>query len=182
MRITPQDRRLESWGDLSADAALRRFADEHGPAVGFCYRPRDTWWFRLDGTAVPVGPDGQARDLTGVFELRAFTPNHELRWRNHSGGTGPAVVVSDQPGASPRSARRLLWGVSTGWRDGWVTLGEARIGSLMVPLDTEVACGDHVAVELVEYTYEDGHGNVSVVDERLVRLVAVGSVVPGVAA
>lgn len=175
---TSPQRRVTHWGDLTATQALRRFTEEvAAPAIGFSYRPQDARWFRLATGGTPTGSDGGPFDLTGVFELRAFTVELELRWRNHSGGVGAAIVVEDAPGAAPTSYHRLLWGAPVEWRDGWVTLADARIGTFTVPVDApQPSHHTRIWLRAVEYSSEDEHGNVAVIDERLVALVAA---VPG---
>lgn len=179
---TTAQRQVRELGGLTAQAALRRFAEEVcAPAVGFCYRPRDARWFRLTGDGRPTGPDGEAFDLTGAFELRAFTPDCELRWRNRAAGSGAAILVSDAPGGAPEPYHRLLWGAPVAWRDGWITLTDARIGTFSVPVDVPApGRHDRIWLRAVEYTDQDEHGNVAVVDERLVALVvaAPGQEVP----
>ena len=178
---TTAQRQVRELGGLTARAALRRFAEEVAvPAVGFCYRPRDARWFRLTDDGAATGPDGEPFDLTGAFELRAFTGDCELRWRNRTAGTGPAILVSDAPGAAPEPYHRLLWGAPVAWRDGWVTLADARTSTYTVPVDAPTGHHDRIWLRAVEYTAQDEHGNVAVVDERLVALVvaAPGQEVP----
>lgn len=177
-------RHVEQVGtDQPYAAAVKAFAQTAQMAVGFCYSPVRAQWFRItDGAA--HGPNGPL-DLTGVFELRAFNRDRELRWWNTSGGRGPAVVVTeragDPDGDAPRRVERpyarLLWG--TREREltapaGWVRLLEGRIGTIEVPFAESVAAGGRVWLHAVEYVEEDEHGNVAVVDERLVGLSAIG--------
>ncbi|MEU7616634.1 CRISPR-associated protein Csx19 [Micromonospora rifamycinica] len=169
-------RDVSQLGHGTADRALCAFVDGRSAGIGFCYRPADARWFRFDADGVPRGADGTALDLTGVFELRAFTDDKELRWRNRSAGSGTAAVVCG-PGLGPHE--RLLWGTVVGPAPGpgWVALHDARIGVLHVPVDIPAggrapADGDLVWLQVVEYVEEDRHGNAAVVDERLVGLVA----------
>ncbi|MFY1651105.1 CRISPR-associated protein Csx19 [Solwaraspora sp. WMMB762] len=152
--------------------AMKDFASGGTAGVGFCYRPADVRWFRFGVDGVPTGPDGAALDLTGVFELRAFTAAEELRWRHVSGGSGSATGVG---GDGLAEHGRLLWGTVVGPAPGagWAALHDARIGVLHVPVDGPAPADGHLVwLRVVEYVEEDRHGNVAVVDERLVGLTA----------
>ncbi|MDG4765299.1 CRISPR-associated protein Csx19 [Solwaraspora sp. WMMD406] len=163
--------------------ALKEFASDGTAGVGFCYRPADVRWFRFDTDGVPTGPDGTALDLTGVFELRAFTAAEELRWRHVSAGSGTATSVTGGDGGECGECgdgvlaehQRLLWGTVVGPAPGpgWVALHDARIGVLPVPVDDPAPADGHLVwLRVVEYVEEDRHGNVAVVDERFTGLVA----------
>lgn len=177
--------------DVTSEAALVSFARTVAVAsIGFGYSPVAARWFRLDPDGSAWSHDRRAGrrpfDLTGVFELRAFTPTHELRWHNTTAQTGPAVIVGDGTAAAPDAPRRLaeepyqrlLWGeiATHDQRGGWATLRDGRIGTLDVPVDAgrlgAAQSGPaRVWLRAVEYVTEDDHGNVAVVDERLVDLV-----------
>lgn len=164
---------------LTAAAALAAFATEHSSAIGFAYAPQAAPWFRLRPDAAPCDAHLDPVNLTGVFELRAFDGDAELRWWNVPGEGSRAQVITDERMAGQGLAagytyRRLLWGQARpSQQDGWLTLFEARIGELRVPVDGQVEQGGRVWLEAVEYHREDEHGNVAVVDERLVGLTAV---------
>ncbi len=148
--------------------------------VGFAYSSSAAPWFRLDADGTPRDAQGDPLDLTGVFELRAFDADRELRWWHTGDGRGQARELTDHttgvPGArSWPPYRRLLWGAVTSAEQGWATLSEARIGSLEVPVPGPAPSGGHVWLKAVEYVAEDAHGNVAVVDERLIGLVVEGS-------
>ncbi|MFV2096630.1 CRISPR-associated protein Csx19 [Micromonospora sp. LOL_014] len=163
---------ISDLGRGTTGQALRMFVDRRTSGVGFCYRPVDVRWFRFGADGVPRGADGTALDMTGVFELRAFTAEKELRWRHCSAGSGTTAVVR---GHGLPEHRRLLWGTVVGPAPGpgWVTLHDARIGELHLPVGGPApADGDLVWLRAVEYVEEDRHGNVAVVDERLVGLIA----------
>jgi hypothetical protein len=69
----------------------------------------------------------------------------------------------------------LLWGERAKHHNsnGWLQLSTARIGSLNVPLPDDFSQGQRVYLKTVEYLAEvDDFGNVSVIDERLVKLEA----------
>lgn len=183
----PQQYRVcQQLGTVTSHQALSAFARQVGTrSVGFTYSPVTARWFRLDPDGSAWGYDQHAGrqplDLTGVFELRAFTQTHELRWCNTSAQTGPAVIVSDGDQAAPDTPRRLdehayqrlLWGTIES-RDpigDWVTLRDGRIGTLDVPVCDTAPGPGLVSLQAVEYVAEDEYGNVAVVDERLVDLV-----------
>lgn len=167
----------------TAQEALSAFATGGSgrDTVGFAYSSSAAPWFRLDADGTPRAAQGNPLDLTGVFELRAFDADRELRWWHTGDGRGQARELTVQTiGVSgarpmPRPYQRLLWGVVTAAEQGWATLSEARIGSLEVPVPGLAASGGHVWLEAVEYVTEDAHGNVAVVDERLTGLVVKGS-------
>lgn len=177
-----QERRHEELGSLTAAEALTAFAAlTTETAIGFCYRPETARWFRVDVGGTPTGPDGTRMELAGVFEVRAFTRTHELRWRAGERGTGPAVVVSDGTAASGQQPHlrddagydRLLWGVTIGQATGgWLSLYEARIGTLDIPFDGPAPPDGRIWLRAVEYEAEDQYGNVAVVDERLTSIVS----------
>lgn len=195
-------RTQEELGTNRPGEALRGFSARiAGPAIGFCYRVTDARWFRLSPDGTAYGPDGEPMDLTDVFELRAFTTTHELRWLHSSAGYGQALLISDTPvtgAAAAASAthsgdaaggttsestgpwrrdteyQRLLWGkADIPASNGWLWLRDTRIGLLPVPVDDQpkAAPPNQVWLSAVEYTQEDRYGNVTVVDERLTRLV-----------
>lgn len=175
-------------GILAPDEALATFARTAGAgAIGFCYSPAEARWFRLAVTGEARDDLGQLVDLGTVFEVRAFTADHELRWHRFSPESGSAVLVHEEPaagaqaGADPDGApqrfddapyRRLLWGTAHApSADGWLSLSAARIGTLRVPVNSS-STKARVWLEAVEYVARDTHGNASIVDERLVALVA----------
>jgi CRISPR-associated protein (TIGR03984 family) len=174
--------------DCRVSDALATFARlAVAPAVGFCYRPTDARWLRLDPNGTARGRTGSL-DLTGVFEVRAFTADHELRWLNTSAGYGDAVIVSDLADDVEASAEvhvdgawrdatssyeRLLWGTArTTNVEGWLRLSDNRIRQFDVPVDGPPLAEARVWLTAVEYLVEDEHGNISIVDERLTGLIA----------
>jgi CRISPR-associated protein (TIGR03984 family) len=162
----------------TAADALTGFASAGGEIVGFVYSPVDAPWFRIDDGA-PVGSDGKPIDLTGVFELRAFDGTRELRWWNVSGGEGNQFVLDHdalpagwRPG---KTYERILWGAVRTGGPKWTELFAARIGPLHVPIGGSPAEHSTIRLGVREYLVEDEHGNVSVVDERLVALTVAAS-------
>lgn len=173
--LLPLSRSYRVWEARTVDDALREFATTVStPAIGFCYRPSDARWFRLGADGTVTGPAATTFDLTAVFELRAFTGMHELRWLNESAGTGRGVLVSDDgSGVTPPTYHRLMWGAVVDQSDGWATLSAARIGTIKVPVDSPTSLiGRRIWLRAVEYEAEDEHGNVAVVDERITGLEA----------
>jgi CRISPR-associated protein (TIGR03984 family) len=171
---------------------LRVFGTTLSPegAVLLAYSPRRCFFARLgpDGTA--TGAAGAPIDLREVYEVRAFHSEAELRWRNDPGRSrrhqtviladrelGLALSPRPQPGVRGRLRQTyLLWGGgddSAGLGAGWSRLSNRRIGSLDVPLGG-VRPGQRVLLQAVEYLTEGEHGNVSVLDERLVGLEVAG--------
>ncbi|OZF37302.1 CRISPR-associated protein Csx19 [Rhodococcus sp. 14-2483-1-2] len=171
---------------ITATAALERFAnDEAAGVVGFVYTPNDAPWFRMT-------PDGaRLRDESAIpddaFELRAFTPEQELRWWRTSGfDQGKAVILSEAPvvdetsatgAAGPHPLRQgdarslLLWGTATfAYEDGWAQFTDRRVGDLWLPLETQPPTHSRARLAVVDYATRDEHGNVAVVDQRLLRI------------
>lgn len=164
-----------------------------GRPVGFGFSATAaTWWRVTDG--IPTTPKEPA-DLTGVYELVGFDGDRELRWRNEDAGHGTAVVLADLPellppgdcDISPKAVAtplgdpqpRILAGqVRRHENPGWVRLTAARYAPAEIPvspdpgidLDAKGKDTPLVVLDSVEYAAEDRHGNVSVVDRRLVRL------------
>jgi CRISPR-associated protein (TIGR03984 family) len=140
-----------------------------------------------DGTSSGLtGASGNPIDLGEIYEVRAFHPGAELRWRNDPGHARrhQTVILAEQNLGLALTMRPphevidrldqtyLLWGQGSdpaGLAPGWSRLSTARIGSLDVPL-ADVPRRERVLLRAVEYLAEFDDGNVSVLDERLVRL------------
>ena len=127
--------------------------------------------------------DGRVVDTRGVFEARAFAPRCELRWLHRAGGRGRAVLLSEEPlgpvlGESTEvkelvktlDQRYLVWGAVNGNPGpGWCAVAESQIGQIDLPVDARA--GRRIQVVAREYLGRVGdHGNVAVVEERLVKL------------
>lgn len=130
--------------------------------------------------------DGRSQQIGygAVFEARIFTPDYELRWLNHTGGLGRAVLLCDQQTISPEYLQKeidplsvikaipqqyLLWGEGIDHSPaeaGWSTLATARIGRLAVP-KAGIVQGKCGYLNSLEYLAADDFGNVTVVEERL---------------
>jgi CRISPR-associated protein (TIGR03984 family) len=131
-----------------------------------------------DGKEAPAAP---ARS----YEIRAFGPAAELRWRR-DGAEGVATLIADGTVAPPDGAesttgrtlarlrrRYRVWGEPVKGAkcpESWRALGNARIGTLYVPCE--------LAGELVltasEYVVSGKSGNAVVLFERLVGFASAG--------
>lgn len=172
-----------------------------GEALALVYSPRCCAFCRMRSDGELTGPPKHAtangsyhRDvLAEAYEIRLFTPDWELRWlRQGTVGQaallweadtakGPAPVALDWP-VDPApielqdgpEQRYLLWGQAdvTLSRDGWTALTNARIGTLWAPLhpDMDVDKG-RVMLRAREYLVRKDHGNVAVIDQRLLGLI-----------
>ena len=158
-------------------------------AIALLYAPRSCRFARLvkDGDrANLVDERGRAIDVADVFEARVFNLEAELRWLNREKGKGRSVLLSEDAKEleNYRSVdtlanldcleqQYLLWGEGwnkpESWTSEWSRLTLARIGSLPVPLGG-VQRLKSVALKVREYLQEDEYGNLSVVEERLLKL------------
>lgn len=148
--------------------------------VGFAYTPRAALWLRLVGGRL-VDHEGKGHDET-IYELRLFDGASEWRWRKDGGVTssacvgeraapaGFAPIAGDHGSISTIVRRSLLWGTALEpGRDGWTRLGTPRIRAFFVPI--LLGQGEGASLEIVEYLGRlDAHGNVGVIDERIVGL------------
>lgn len=137
---------------------------------------------------------GGIADPAGIFDLRAFNARAELRWLSEAGARGgSAAIVAPEALSLPQGwadapedllpddpdlkRHYVLWG--RGAPDGnepagWSRLTEARVGALWVPL-AGVPKDGMVRLAAIEHLAEEpGHGNVYVLEERLVGLEAYG--------
>lgn len=124
-----------------------------------------------------------------IFEARVFNSVWELRWLNQNNGIGRAALISE--GASSEllelnwqnnppleyleslPQQYLLWGQKTDAAadKGWQKLSSARIGTLAIPLEQEIAKNHRVYLKTQEYLAEiDSNGNVAIAEERLIAL------------
>lgn len=157
---------------------------------------------QIDGSAkLNVSPANAERfDQETIFEARVFNARAELRWLRQSLGEGCAALISEEDlsqylASHVATARDveifdqpyLLWGEGTAHVDSlpanWSRLAMARIGPLDVPypltnnLSVVNQTGERIYLITREYLAvadSDDHGNVSVVDERLLKLVGDG--------
>ncbi len=174
---------------ISVADSLKAFGavlgSEHATAI--LYSPR---WCKLAKweSARLTGPNGQAVDVSSVFEVRLFNAAAELRWLNDPSPAKRhrAAILTEQDHAESlvgweRSQQPtiietlpqtyLLWGEGTGHPvgNGWSELATARIGALPVPLG-DIGKNQRALLHTLEYVVEAEHGNAVVHDERLVKL------------
>lgn len=160
--------------------------------VALLYSPYWCRFGKLEG-GVLYGSDGNPLNLDTVYEARVFHEDAELRWVNNNNYCGDSVLISENKSCIDgfnesgnitilkkldQSHTYLLWGelaiVNSGdnrpLAKGWSRLTTARIGSLDIPLD---GLTNRARIKAVEYlNIIDDHGNVGVIDERLVALEA----------
>lgn len=166
-----------------ADRRVDRPVDR--PVIGYLYAPDRAEWFRYtasdDTAGDPRGRDG-ATDLRNVFEIAASDGTRWLRWLHETGGVGAATALAEDGHPLPQGEpvevaaqrsrfgvvqRRLAGTVVTGG-EGWARLSSARYAPYDVPV--EAAPDQQVWAELVEFTAQDEHGNLAVVDTLLTGL------------
>lgn len=173
---------------LSLDEALAVFAPTvvSAGAAGFTLGPTAFSFIRLDAAGTATGPAGPA-DLAAVYEARVFHEHAELRWlRDPRHDSGHATVVLtdgscavdlpplplEVPLVDVVKQSYVVWGKPAAEHaraSGWTRLSTARIGELHVPRGA-VSDSHRVAIESLEYLGEFAHGNVAVIEERLVGL------------
>jgi CRISPR-associated protein (TIGR03984 family) len=161
-------------------------------AIGILYSPIACQFGRFHNGQI-VDEAGVEISLRSVFEARIFNLKGELRWLNHSGGVGKAVLLSqgdiqnyfEQSLESIEAidiidSQYLLWGEGTGKSpsdENWSYLSAARIGKIAVPIQG-ISGQQKVGLRFREYLGiwttekpEDNHGNVVVLEERLLGLI-----------
>jgi CRISPR-associated protein (TIGR03984 family) len=171
--------------------ALKNCAGCFPDAVGLFYSPESCQFAKVQGDRV-TDATGKDLDLNRVFEARIFDRQSELRWLNQPNKKGKAVLLSEIQIVSYLSEDRdtiesinfidiidsqyLLWGEGTGKTDeNWSCISAARIGKLAVPIG-KIARNDRVKLRFQEYLGVcDEHGNVAVVEERLMGLIRIES-------
>jgi CRISPR-associated protein (TIGR03984 family) len=149
------------------------------------------------GVNLDYGPDGQnGFSLDDVFELRAFNAKAELRWLKEGGG-GRTVILTDESltNGHLRPLGRtayLLWGtVSTNddiafLADGlWLRVFDPRVGGIWLPISRPTGfqiknklksqpdtwrMPKSLRLIVQEYATVGPHGNVTVAEERLLRI------------
>lgn len=150
-------------------------------------RVRDCCLIDAQNKAIPLDDFAQQY----IFEARIFTPECELRWLNENNGRGRSALISERGDLqqlidlgwqlNPALAyleslpqQYLLWGQKTevAASEGWQKLASARIGTLKVPLQQEIAKNKRVYLKTKEYVGEidRDNGNVAVIEERLIEL------------
>jgi CRISPR-associated protein (TIGR03984 family) len=178
---------------LTLITAIQAFRSvEKNQAVSLFYTPFRCCFGLLNEDGTITGANGESINLSSVFEARLFSPKIELRWLNdpsHEGEHQTAILAETELAESaigdPWKRRvtgvpqvvgtleqtYLLWGEGTGntLSHGWSELATARIGALPVPIGG-VRKNERVILHAREYLAEYNHGNVAVLDERLVKL------------
>ena len=179
----------------AARSALAR--DEQ--AIALIYTPRLCTFAVLKADGLVGPPDtplgtGAAfanASIAEAYEMRLFHRDWEARWLRH-GRTGRAALqwetgapplgglggLSSTPVLGVIDQQYLLWGepaktTDTGNGERWAKLTSARIGTLWAPLSAPPAGGRPRAIlRTREYlaTEKGWHGNVAVIEERLVDL------------
>jgi len=153
------------------------------PVIGYLLASDRAEWFRCEAAA-PHGPGGP-RDLGGVFEVFATDGATQLRWVHQASGVGRAVGLAEDTAALPPgeavamsperhrldgTSQRLLAGQVTSAGEGWARLVTARYAPCDVPVYADR--DQQIWAEQAEYVASDEHGNLSVADTLLLRLVA----------
>lgn len=138
-----------------------------GGATVLVYAGAACQFARWADGALDFGP-GSRLTAEANYEARAFNDQGELRWRDGDAVWLPPAIEDLTPLARP--ATYLLWGPATGEHDGpWSEFTTARTGPFWLPV-AGAGKTDYATLTAVEYTAEDEHGNVRVVEERLVGL------------
>jgi CRISPR-associated protein (TIGR03984 family) len=169
--------------DLTLSEALQQSATLFTQTIALLYSPA-LCQFATFSEGNLYDEDLEIIDLTTVYEARVFSEKGELRWLNNSDGVGRAVLLSEEPLSDHFSLEvdlenlhsidqtYLLWGkgISTNTQTGWSQIGKSRVGTISIPFKG-VRSGMYVCLNAREYLQEvDQHGNVSVVEERLIGL------------
>lgn len=153
-------------------------------ALGLLYSPDRCIFARLAAGKI-CDRGGHPVPLDRVFEARLFNAAAELRWLQEPGGAGTAVlltevqnlVLNENPTETLSALDRIpqnyvLWGEGlAALGSGWCRLAEARIGGFDVPVNcTPKQRARLLAREYVCDVPGDDHGNVAVLEERLLGL------------
>lgn len=149
------------------------------PAIGLIYSPRRCEFVRLENKTLRDS-QGRPAPLGGVFEVRMFNEQAEMRWLHEANGLGRTALLSGSnlpihceqnlPEDVSLTALRtleqtyLLWGegIDEGKAHlaaGWSRLTAARIGRLDVPIGG-IRANQRVELKVIEYLAEyDSDGN-----------------------
>jgi len=185
---------LRSEKHISLEDAIAKCKEHlHNNAIALLYSPTACQLARLVEGKL-TGADGEKIILKPVFEARIFNQTSELRWLNVLNGNGHAVLISesdisgifdtacDLPYFETLPQQYILWGQGMTTKDekkisdGWSRLGAARIGAMDIPIAGINDNKQRVILKAIEYLQEidandvNSHGNVAVVEERLVKL------------
>lgn len=189
--------RRRSIANLTLREALAAASPAFGTtAIGVAATTSWYGFVRLTGAGLAAGPTKPDLNLEDVFDLRVFDEHIELRWLHRIGGTGPAVLLTEDDTLLDRVDARfghdaaptppivdtypqtlLLWGTHTApsGQDGWVRLSEARIGSMDAPYNGPIPdLSTHdLVLQLREYVAVADDGNTYVLSDRLCGMSAV---------
>lgn len=165
--------------------ALQACSHPLAGAIALLYSPTACQFAKLQVDGHLVDSDDSSINLSTVFEARVFNPDYELRWLNNSHGQGTAVLLSEnlitdylesnletlEP-LSTHPQQYLIWGKRTdrSASAGWSILAAARIGKLPVPISGITTEAQRAYLKACEYLVTGEYGNVSVVEERLIKL------------
>ena len=155
-------------------------------AIALLYSPTACQFAKLKGGSLQ-NAFGEDIKTAQIFEARIFNKTSELRWLNISSGKGYAVLISQDNISEilkdecnleyfeSLPQQYVLWGEgmssSAEISNEWSRLGAARIGAMDVPIADITTNEQRVILKVIEYLREvDDHGNVAVVEERLVCL------------
>jgi len=166
--------------DISLKDCLSLWKGVEG-ALGILYGPGTCQFVRLDPS------DGSPRvrngkpDLSLVFEARLFCSKGEMRWLLRE-GRGTATLIDEGVFPAPEGFQAetcpcealdqdyLVWGrLVSSATEGWAETASARIGTLDLPVDQGTP-GERAALRTLEYMAPMDHGNMCVVEERLVAV------------
>ncbi|MEH2384079.1 MAG: CRISPR-associated protein Csx19 [Nostoc sp.] len=171
---------------ITLKSAIEECKTALSEGVAIIYSPTCCQFAKVEQNGDLKNAKNESLSLDKVFEFRAFNQNFELRWLNEWNGEGKAVLISEQNISNyldediseievldTVKQQYILWGkgVKTVSTSGWGKLATARIGSIDVPV-TGLTTNQRVYLKAVEYLKADEeYGNVSVVEERLLKLV-----------
>lgn len=162
------------------------FAKHGRSPIALLYSPNACQLLCLKSGYLYNANDQIIHDLSDVFEARIFTEDNELRWLNRNSGNGKAVLLSESEQSINNFTlleadtydvlpqQYLLWGKkATNQPTNWLSLSEARIGKLEVPINHSLKNEERVYLKSCEYIAKaDCYGNYMIAEERLVKLEA----------
>ena len=182
---------------LGAIQLFTAFAnDKNADAMVFLYSPKrfliaklidgDLKALCLDTKEVKLLEDFGKMSLAEFYQVRFFNNDIELRWFRPVGAEkGSAIILSEDFTGDEKDAiiesvefidsveqRYLLWGEWLSSHGDWTVLAENRIGSIAVPVEAKQDNNKTTRVQCVakEYLGRTSHGNIVVIEERLVGL------------
>lgn len=178
---------------ITFDDAIALFAPQiasNNDAIGFLYTPKNFWLVKLNSDGTMINPSKKwslNSCLSSTYEARIFNTELELRWLHKENSKGQVALISEKPikftkneaieierryFISTIEQRYLLWGKATGKNInvGWSQLASSQIGTLDIPV---AQVQEYAQLLTKEYLQKQPHhGNVVVMEERLVGLAA----------